>query len=84
MKLGEFRQALVTALGQYFPQARVTIAESRDVTLTCKAELTADTFVAVYFNALTGKTSYALIRSGQRVAGYDNYRFLASSPGKDA
>ena len=35
---------------------------------------------AVYFNALTGKTSYALVRQGQRVAGYDNYRFWHYHP----
>jgi len=40
--------------------------------LTGRAELNPDTFVAVYFNSLTGKTSYALIHHGQRVAGYDN------------
>ena len=40
----------------------------------------ADTFVTVYFNALTGKTSYALIHHSQRVAGYDNYRFWHHHP----
>ena len=40
----------------------------------------ADTFVAVYFNALTEKTSYALIYRGQRVAGYDNYKFWHHHP----
>jgi len=52
MTLGEFRRALVAALGRHLPRAKVIIAESRSVTLTCKAELTEDTSVAVYFNAL--------------------------------
>ena len=29
---------------------------------------------------LTGKTSYALIHHGQRVAGYDNYKFWHYHP----
>jgi len=29
---------------------------------------------------LTGKTSYALIQRGQRVAGYDNYKFWHYHP----
>jgi hypothetical protein len=80
MTLREFRRALVAALGRHFPRAKVTIAESRSVTLTCKAELTEDTFIAVYYSALTGKTSYALIRHGQRMTGYDNYRFWHHHP----
>ncbi len=77
MTLDQFRQALLQALGRHFPQSGVTMTKSRGIVLTCRAELDADTFVAVYFNALTGKTSYALIHYDQRVAGYDNYRVVA-------
>jgi len=38
------------------------------------------TFVQVYFNALTGRKSYALIHEEQRVMGYDNYRFWHCHP----
>jgi hypothetical protein len=34
----------------------------------------------VYFNALTGKTSYALIQKGRRIAGMDNYRYWHRHP----
>ena len=80
MTLEAFRQALVDALAQHFLHASVTITESRGVALTGRAELNPDTFVAVYFNSLTGKTSYALIHHGQRVAGYDNYKFWHYHP----
>ncbi len=80
MTLDQFRQALSQALGRHFPQSRVTMTESRGIVLTGRAELNTDTFVAVYFNALTGKTSYALIHHDQRVAGYDNYRFWHYHP----
>ena len=54
--------------------ARVQTSERRGVVLECRVELGAETFIAVYFNALTGKTSYALIHLGQRMAGFDNYQ----------
>ena len=80
MTLAEFHQALQFALSQHFPQAKVVITESRGIILSCKAELGFDAFIAVYFNALTGKTSYALIQAGQRVTGYDNYKFWHYHP----
>ncbi len=80
MKLGEFRQALVGALNRHLAQAEVTLTESRGIVLTGRAELDAEAFLAVYFNALTGKVSYALIHQGRRVAGYDNYRFWHYHP----
>jgi len=61
MTLEEFRQALMEALTRHLPGSSVTMMESRGITLTCRAELDVDTFVAIYFNALTGKTSYALV-----------------------
>lgn len=80
MRLAEFRRELVEALDRHLPRSGVTITESRGIALNCRAELDTDTFVAVYFNALTGKTSYALIHRDQRVAGYDNYQFWHHHP----
>ena len=37
-------------------------------------------FLDVYYNELTGKTSYTVIHKGQRVFGYDNYRFWHCHP----
>jgi len=80
MTLLQFKRDLETALRLHFPSARPSFAESRGVALTCRAELTSDVFLAVYFNALTGNTSYALIQQGQRVAGCDNHRFWHMHP----
>lgn len=80
MTLVQFRQALLTAISHHLPQARVIVTESRGVSLVCKAELGTDVFISVYFNALTGKTNYALIRGNQRLAGCDNYRFWHRHP----
>jgi len=78
--LKEFRKAFVKALNRYLPQAEVMLTEKRGIVLDCRAKLDADTFIAVYFNALTGKTSYALIYKDSRLAGYDNYRFWHRHP----
>ena len=80
MTLPEFKRALEAALHLHFPNVRLALTESRGVALTCRAELTDDVLLAVYFNALTGNTSYALIQQGQRVAGYDNHRFWPVHP----
>jgi len=78
--LEQFRQSLLTALERHFPQAEVTLTESRGIVLSGRARLDAETLIAVYFNALTGKTSYALIRQDRRLAGYDNYKFWHYHP----
>ena len=80
MTLKQFRTELLTALERHFSQAEVTLTESRGVVLTASARLDADTFIAVYFNALTGKADYALIRQDRRLAGYDNYKFWHYHP----
>ncbi|MCX6028462.1 MAG: hypothetical protein NT169_04050 [Chloroflexi bacterium] len=80
MTLAQFRQALLASLNRRLPQARVTVTESRGVSLTCRAEVSADIFISVYFNALTDKTSYALIQGDRRLAGCDNYRFWHRHP----
>jgi hypothetical protein len=80
MTLPEFQRALEAALRLHFPNARLILTQSRGVAVTCRAELTADVLLAVYFNALTGNTSYALIHQGRRVAGFDNHRFWHAHP----
>ncbi len=80
MTLVQFRQALLTALSHHLPQARVIVTESRGISLVCKAELTAEVFISVYFNVLTDKTSYVLIQGNQRLIGRDNYRFWHRHP----
>ena len=80
MTLPEFKRALEAALDLHFPNARLFLTETRGVAVTCRVELTADVLLAVYFNALTENTSYALIQQGQRVAGFDNHRFWHAHP----
>lgn len=80
MTLKAFRQALTEAIRLHFADAGLVVAEERGICLTCRVELSTGALVSVYYNALTGKTSYALIFGGQRIVGYDNYRFWHHHP----
>jgi hypothetical protein len=73
--LQAFREKLLEAIEEHAPQADLTLEEKRGIVLDGRIRLDQDTFIAVYFNALSGKTSYALIRQDRRLAGYDNYKF---------
>ena len=78
--LKEFRQALTEAIRLHFADAKLVVTERRGISLIYRAELSTGALISVYYNALTGKTSYALIFDGQRIAGYDNYRFWHYHP----
>ena len=78
-----FRQALQEALEEHAPHADVILEEKRGVIVEGRVKLGRDAFMAVYFNALSGKASYALIHEGRRLAGYDNYRFWHYHPPGD-
>jgi hypothetical protein len=79
-RLLAFQRALERALQTYAPLAKVTIEVKRDITLISRVIVDDETFIAVYYNALSEKTSFALIHNGQRVVGYDNYRFCHYHP----
>lgn len=74
MKSYEFKHLFLKAVQEDFPKATVEIQEKRDIIFEARIGIDKKTFIEVYFNALTGKKSYALIRNG-RIMGYDNYRF---------
>ena len=80
MTLTEFHRALTEAVRQHFADAELVVIEKRGISLTRRAELSTGALISVYYSALTGKTSYALVFEGQRVAGYDNYRFWHHHP----
>lgn len=79
-RLRDFQQAVRKAVQRHLPRADWTLEQKRGILLDGRIELDDQTFISVYFNALTGKTSYALVRQGQRVAGYDNYKFWHYHP----
>lgn len=80
MTAAEFKARLLTALQSHFPDAKVKVEEKRGVVISIRAEIAAGELIQAYFSSITHKTSYALIRSGQRILGYDNYRFWHKHP----
>jgi len=80
MSLSEFRAHLLAAISMHFPSARVDVSERRNAILRVRAEIPNEILLDVYYNDLTGKTSYTLIHRQQRILGYDNYRFWHAHP----
>ncbi|MEA3459975.1 MAG: hypothetical protein U9R11_04800 [Chloroflexota bacterium] len=80
MAIIEFKKALLATIAAHFPAASVEILERRTTILQARVSIDEETFIEVYFNSLTGKKSYSLIFRGQRVMGYDNYKFWHYHP----
>ncbi len=80
MSLVEFRTRLLAAISTHLPSAQVEVQEKRASVLSVRASVADSLFLDVYHNDLTGKTSYTLIYEGQRIFGYDNYRFWHCHP----
>lgn len=72
MTTSEFKARILAALGAHFPNASIEIEEKRGIVISARAEIAAGELIQVYFNGITQKTSYALIRNNQRILGYDN------------
>ena len=61
MTIIEFKELLLATIATHFPTANVESTERRTAILQVRAIIDGETFAAIYFNALTGKKSYALI-----------------------
>ena len=48
--------------------------------LRARIQIDDKTLVDVYYSAVTGKTSYALVRADKRIFGYDNFQFWHVHP----
>ena len=59
---------------ELFPTATVTIITHLADYLKLNIEITADTFIAIRFNAENGRQDFALIHKNQRIFGYDNLK----------
>lgn len=63
-----------------FPDAEFSFNERRSTILEIRVFFTPEIFMELYFNAITGKKSFALVASGTRIWGYDNYRYWHHHP----
>ncbi|MFH1634162.1 MAG: hypothetical protein ABIG63_09145 [Chloroflexota bacterium] len=80
MTIDEFEIILREAVAHHLPEASFRVRKQRSIILRGTISINDETFIQVYFNALTEKTSYALIYKRERVMGYDNYRFWHCHP----
>ncbi|MBZ0191452.1 MAG: hypothetical protein K8F34_07135 [Candidatus Kuenenia stuttgartiensis] len=78
--LGNLKNELFQLLEKYFPSIRIDSKEKRGIILEVRAHIDEATFIVVYANAITGKRSFALISKGERIIGYDNYKFWHYHP----
>ena len=80
LSLDALRDELCDLFKKQFPDVEFTINQRRSVTLEIRIFFTPEVFMESYFNALTGKKSFALVESGKRIWGYDNYRYWHHHP----
>ncbi|MFZ1753963.1 MAG: hypothetical protein WAU10_09475 [Caldilineaceae bacterium] len=76
----EFESNVRTAISSHLFGAQIHLEVQRRIVLQGRIVVDNELFLHIYFNALTSKTIYALIHRGQRVMGYDNYRFWHYHP----
>lgn len=72
MTINEFQDLLILVAREEFPDANITIIERRNITLEARITVSEDTFIEVYYNFISKKKSYTLIKNSQRIFGYDN------------
>lgn len=83
MKAEDFRNTLVSVVKHNFPEGDIIITDRRQITVEARVKILEDVFIEVYYNALTDKKSFALIKKNQRVFGYDNYKYWHVHPMED-
>jgi len=80
MRIEDFRKSIILAAKHNFPEASILLAEKRGISLEARVKISEKIFVEVYYNSLTGKKSFALIKDNQRILGYDNYKYWHIHP----
>ena len=73
MDIEGFKDLLVSATKRNFPDSSIFLTEKRKITLEARVKISEVIFIEVYYNTLSGKKSFALIKNNQRIFGYDNY-----------
>jgi hypothetical protein len=80
MRIEDYRKIIILAAKRNFSEASILLAEKRDIALEAKIKISENIFVEVYYNSLTDKKSFALIKENQRILGYDNYKYWHIHP----
>lgn len=80
MELLSLKENIILTFSKYFPDAHIVSTVKRNIILEIKIEIEEEIFIEIYCNSLTGKKSFALIKSNKRIFGYDNYKFWHYHP----
>lgn len=80
MKLEDFRNLLISTAKRKFPDASITLTEKREITVEARIKISEEIFIEVYYNSLSNKKNFALIKNKQRIFGYDNYKYWHVHP----
>lgn len=80
MRVEDFRKLIILTAKRTFPGASIMLSEKRDIALEARIKISENIFVEVYYNSLTDKKSFALIKENQRILGYDNYKYWHIHP----
>ncbi len=84
MKIEDFRNLLISIAKRKFPDASITLTEKRKITVEARVRISEEVFIEIYYNILSNKKSFALIKNNQRIFGYDNYKYWHVHPRNSA
>ena len=84
MKIDDFRSLLISIAKRKFPDASIALSEKREITVEARVMISEEIFIEIYYNILSNKKSFALIKKHQRIFGYDNYKYWHVHPRNSA
>ncbi len=74
MSIPSFKKELLSNQKKYFSQYRFTYIEKRTIIIEMRINISQDSFIEIYYNSMTDKKCYTLIKNRKRIFGYDNYK----------
>ena len=83
MKIADFRALLISTSRTFFSDVPVVVREKTKIALEARIRISNACFIEVYYNSLTIKKSYALVKNGERIFGYDNFKYWHVHPVTD-
>jgi hypothetical protein len=83
MNIIKFKNDFCFLAQEFFPGRKITILEKRSIILEIRLEISEFIFIEIYYNSLTDKKSYAIIKDNKRIASFDNYKYWHMHPCDD-
>jgi hypothetical protein len=80
MTIDNFKKQVIFCNKQFFSEGEITFLEKRNIIFEGRITISEIIFIDFYYNSFTGKKSYALICSNNRIFGYGNYKYWHIHP----